>query len=76
MEQGDPPSVQLLLRHGASVNASWLVPDVGVVLSPVSLAAFAGQLEIVSMLIEAGASVNSADKVLIVQCHLVIHQIR
>ena len=55
--------MQLLLRNGANVNASWLVPEVGVVLTPISLAAFAGTLGVVSMLIEAGASINSKDKV-------------
>ena len=71
MEQGDPLTVRLLLRHGANVTASWLVPDVGVLLSPISLAAFAGQLEIVSILVEAGASVNSIHKVRVIRakCH-------
>ena len=33
------------------------------VLTPLSLAAFAGQQEIVSILVEAGATINAADKV-------------
>jgi ankyrin repeat protein len=56
-------AVKLLLQNQADVNASWVVPEVGVVLTPLSLAAFRGQQDIVTLLVEAGAKINAISKV-------------
>ena len=56
-------AIQLLLVKGANVNATWLVPEVEVVLTPLSLAAFCGREEVVALLVDAKADINAANKV-------------
>lgn len=63
VQHSDMSALKLLLVKGANVNASWLVPGVGVVLTPLSLAAFLDRQDVVSLLIEAGANINAANKV-------------
>ena len=59
-------AVRLLLQNKADVNASWAVPGVGVVLTPLSLAAARGLQEVAAELIEAGAKINAINKVKII----------
>lgn len=62
-EHSDVSAIKLLLQNRADVNASWVVPRVGVVLTPLSLAAFLGREDVVAVLVEAGARINAPSKV-------------